>query len=359
MKVPFNTRRRRAISGIIGAVFLFTMLFTVGSEYFIFINNANAVETQSLVARGNALAARLQEDVQVSTSVNSTGYIQFYLNNTGGATVNVTSLVILNVTGAVLGCYGVGLPSTQGCRNTTPGLPAVANPGVGTPSTGYVVTNYQYAKGTVVLKLITSTGNIFTATYPQTSVSLAAQALSSGAIGDLYLDFQSYSFYTVALCTGSSVNYCITYQGKGFAVPISDLSGNVAFSVSVTDLNPQQANITLDEYSFIADYAPKGNSFLNAVWYVVDNSSSQIMNSYTPIVLTYDKPKTLVFASGSYGAFSPTNGGWSALPKSGTLAAVNLISHGWEGDSYSAITGDSPPPYNYGQNSPYVSVLYY
>jgi hypothetical protein len=382
LKVPFNTRRRRAISGIIGAVFLFTMLFTVGSEYFIFINNANAVETQSLVARGNALAARLQEDVQVSTALNSTGYVQFYLNNTGGAALNVTSLMVLSSSGAILECDGIGTPQGQGCINTAPVMPLVANVGEGVPSKGYEVTDYHYVSGTVILELVTSSGNVFSATYPATGVALASQALSSGAIGDLYLSFNSYTYYllTDSGCpTGSGYStYCLETNspnsGPAFAMSHSLTGNNFAFSITITDLNHQQADVVLDQYTLIYLNNFYGNSHQNNIpWYIANTGPASgqkipIYTYYTPVVLTYDNPTTVYFISsscitaasgpngGNCAAFSPQGNSYSE----GSVATVNILSNGWElaHGSYS-IPSLTYSEANYGQNTPYVSTLFY
>ncbi len=340
---------------------LFTLLFTVGTEYFIFVNNANTLETQSLIGRGNALAARLEEEAIVTTKLNSGGYVEFYLNNTGGATLNVTSAIVLSSAGTVLECDGVGLPAGQGCGNTSPGLPQAANVGRGTQP---IVTNYKYVTGTVVLKLTTSTGNVFSATYPETGVSLASQALSSGAIGDIYIQPQSYTYYEVCTSPSGTCSPCtsgtcfIQPQAKAFTIPAAFIANApTAFSVNVTDFNPQQANITLDQYSFIEHFWGKGSSFRVAIWYCVSVSGKtlQVDSSYEPITLIYDKPTVLYFASASPGGFVPYSLGGSNSPPSSTIASVFIISHGWEGVSTANLATTTQ---NYGQNSPYVSTLY-
>ena len=383
MKIPRRSGKARGISGIIGAVILFTMLFTIGTEYFIFVNNANNLENQALTNRASTLANRLQDGMTITTSLNSAGYVQFYLNDTGGTTLNVTSIMVLDSSGKVLECDGLGLPASQGCINTAPVLPLVANAGTGVPASGYAVTDVQYASGTLTLKLITSDGAIFSATYPITGVSLASQALSSGAIGDIYLAFNSYSYYllTSSGCpTGTGYStYCLETNspnsGPAFAISSSVVSGvNYAFSVSMTNLNQHQADIILDQYTLIYLNNFYGNSHQNNIpWYITDvgPASGQkipIYSRYTPIVLSYDTPVTVYFISAncitaatgpsdaSCGSFSPQGNSYAQ----GSVATVNILSNGWElaHGSYS-ISGLSYSSANYGQNTPYVTTLFY
>lgn len=327
------------------------MLFTVGAGYFLFVNQNAQIYDSALAARANSIQDRINEYLTVS-AFSSGGDLSLSVTNTGGLTANITTILVI-APGGTLSLFD----KTR--LTTSPGLPIVLNPGQ--PANG-VKTGVGVSSGTYTVKFITQRGSVFTAVYPPALNILAAQALSSGAIGDLYLSFQSYTWYTVSHCSGSSGPYCLTKQNstKGFQVPTSAFNGFLAFSVTVTDYNPQQANITLNKYSFMEQYWPTGASFRTAVWYAISNTSRTISSSFTPRELFYNKSATLVFASAAPGSFSPTNGiANGGNPPSGTLAAVNLVTHGWEAKSYSAIIGPNPPAPNYGQNSPYVSTLYY
>ena len=372
------------------------MLFTIGTEYFIFVNNANTLETQSLVNRGNTIANRLQESLQVSASLNPSGYLRFYINDTGGTAVNVTSMMILNSAGSLLGCYGVGFASGLGCGNTAPALPLVANAGSGAPATGYLVTGYHYTTGTVTLKLFGSDGSAYTATYPAAATELAAQALSSGAIGDLYLNFHSYNYYTVSSCSGlsagtqlgSSGNYssglCLTSETAAFAISHTYAAG-IGFSVQVTNLNNQSYDIILDQFSLLYQVlqgpSAKGTYY---AWYIssIYNEGGQrvVTEEFNPVVLSHDVPTTLYFVAtqcvtSSGGPTSSTCSTFTSQTQQsscqqvpdctdhgGYVSTVFIISHGWEMSppvNLASLTyaGSNPP--NYGQNSPYVSSLYY
>ena len=396
MEIPVRRNRRRAISGIIGAVILFTLLFTIGSEYFIFVNNVNNLETQALVNRGNAIANRLQESIQIIPSLNASSYLRFYINNTGGITVNITSMMILSSTGVELGCYGIGYSTSLNCGNTTPALPLVANPGAGAPRHSYVVSSYSYTSGTVVLKLFASDGSSYSATYPAPATELAAEALSSGAIGDLYLNFHSYQYYTVSACNGIPLgtqlsgtgNYssgeCLTSGTPAFAISHTN-TADIGFSVQVTNLNNQSYDIVLDQFSLLYQVlqgpSAKGTYYAWYISSVFDQGGQQVVTeSFNPVVLVHNVPTTLYFVASACVTSSegPSSSTCSLFTNQvqvsscqqisgctnsgGYVSTVFIISHGWEMDppvtvSALSYTGTNSP--NYGQNSPYVSSLYY
>ncbi len=393
-----KVQRRRGIAAIVGAVILFTMLFTIGTSYFLFVNNANSAYEQSLLKAGSQVQAGLNENIVVTTAlVSSVGDVGFYLNNTGGQTVTLQSVFLVDSNSVVLSCFGTGITPPTGltCSNVighsvgtgTALFPIALSPGQGRPLTSEGIYDLGSACDTKVcdVKVVTSNGNIFTATYPATGVSLAAQALSSGAIGDLYLAFQTYTWYNVTTggtCPTSgtvyndqlSSGYCLNnVKGKSaFDVPASVAVMNscpsncgIAFSVVVTDLNPSELSITLDEYSLIMDLTVHaGSGTVPIVWYIVSNSSTTIYQNYSPVTLQYNKPTLLLFASlnpvcssgtcGSSNSFAPQyacGNSRSSCVGSGFTAPVFLVSHGWKG----IPTTDTP---NYGQNSPYVTTLY-
>ena len=357
-----NLARRRGISGIIAAVMLFAMLFSVGTSYFLFVNNNNFLYSQAASNRNSATQNALAENAAVSTSINAgNSVITFTVDNIGGVSLNVTSLFITSSTNTIVFCQ-------PGSASPCPTLPVVVDAGA---TSNAVSTGVRYSSPTTyVIKIVTQRGNTFSATYPPTATTLAAQALSSGAIGDLYLSFGSYTWYQVTTTSCSSTStYCLESGALAFAIPraYTTSSTNVAFSVTVTDLNPSQLNITLDPYTQIAQFFPPSNSKGGGTagetsWYIVNIANGNDINAtYSPIVLLYDQPVTLYFASSAAIA-----GGKSFAPQSvsssgsgisaGSTAIVFIVSHGCKGKTLSSCNTNT---YNYGQNSPYVTTLYY
>ena len=222
-------------------------------------------------------------------------------------------------------------------------------------------------------KAITQKGNtrIALLPQPQTSSDLAFQALTSGALGDLYLSFNSYTYYQIQSCNSSS-GYCLATPGSlAFTIP-SSLS-YVAFSITMTDLNPQHASIVLDQFTLIYQNSFYGdqNLHVNLIpWYVVSNQSNKLLNTYTPIILNYSVPTTVVFASTTCvnAAAGPNFGSPCTSLKSagiqspsmnpGTISTVFIMTHGWELAPPFSLSSLSYNSANYGQNLPYVSTLY-
>ncbi|MEM0075575.1 MAG: hypothetical protein QXV84_04420 [Conexivisphaerales archaeon] len=356
--------KRRAIAGIVAAVILFAMLFTTGLAFFLFLNNENLLYSQSLVARSNKIQASVAENLLITVSTKN-GYISFTINNQGGISSTAVAVLVTNQTGYVYAYYN----STSSGLSSS--LPISINPG---SVSSTLTTQVKYSSGTTyVIKVITSYGNVFQGTYPPTATALAAQALSSGAIGDLYLSFQSYYWYNVTqnncpaagtqVSGGISSGYCLVTPGKkAFSISYAAANSNagIAFSVTVTDLNPQQQSITLDQYTLLEQIMPgSGSDFKAQNWFIVSNSSNVILSSYSPITLQYNVPVTLVFASSGAGSFGPQPASFSGdssdksnSPKIPFTVLVFISTHGCEGST-------SCSPSNYGQNSPYVTTLYY
>ena len=349
-------RTRRGIAGIVATVFMFAMLFTVGASYFLFVNQNNMLYSQAASARASVSSAQQNEDLVVTASKNSSNYLGFTVQNLGGTTSTVTAFMVTNSNGTVLQFCEAS--SARPC----PSLPFSVNQGA---TSALVSTNVTYsAPGTYTVKAITQLGNDFSATYPPTATSLASQALSSGAIGDLYLTFHTFTYYKVVGC-GSTSGYCLSSSGSGFIIPAG--AGSIAFAVSMTNLNPEEDSIVLDQFTLIYQNSFYGNNHQNFVaWYVVSNSSNDIQKTYTPIVLPYDTPVTVVFAStqcvssaegpndcsGSY--FAPGSSPSAAY----TISANFIISHGWELPPPVSVPSLTYSASNYGQDAPFVSTLY-
>jgi hypothetical protein len=336
-------RRKKGISSVIGGVIMFGILFTVGFGYFLSVWQSNAYYQ-------NQVLQRSQENLGVSAQAAGNSFQITVINY--GIPANVTGYILNDNSTGTSNFYPVSKFLAQDQSVVLGGIPYISG--------------HSY-----VIKVLTGRGNVFSTTYPQQAVSLAAQALSSGAIGDLYLAFQTYTWYNVTsggtcpptgsnVAGGKSSGYCLnSISGKpAFTIPSSVATSGygIAFSVSVTDLNPDELNITLDQYSLIMQLSIHGSSGLvPIVWYVVSNSSQTILSSYNPIVLQYNKPTLLLFASSN-----PVGSGFGpktacASPSSCVspdfTAPVFLVSHGWKGIPTTQQA-------NYGQNSPYVTTLY-
>ncbi len=350
VKNETSSPRRKATAGILAAVMLFAMLFTVGTSYFIFVNNDNLLYARSLAARTDAVQASLNELLTVTTVTVNGNHVGFFVNNTGGLNANLTAVWVLDSSPNLLKCDGRGLP-TSSCGNSSPALPLAVNSGQSSPK---IDTGYVYSTGVLVVKIFTARGGAFSASYPPGQPTLVSNALTSGAIGDVYMQFSTYKYYSISTC-GS--NQCLTPVRTAFSVPHAASSSNIAFSVRVTDLNQNQKNITLDAYSLLQQLLPPtpgtgGGTARGYAWYIISNTSSgQINTNYSPITLYYNVPATIVFASSAAGTFTGYAPGISA----NSVVLVSILTNGCEGIKASNCITST---YNYGQNMPFVSTYY-
>jgi len=170
--------KRRAIAGILAAVLIFTMLFTVGTSYFLYVNGLNRSYDNALIAKSNGLQGVVGESLQITTILLANGHIGFYVNDTSGLNVNMTAAYVFDSKGNTLACGGNGLPSGAGCTNTTPALSIIVNSFQGSAT---IDTGYTYVTGTTdTVKILTQRGNIFAAAFPQSGPPYATQAQAIG-----------------------------------------------------------------------------------------------------------------------------------------------------------------------------------
>ena len=332
------------MAGIIASVLLFAMLFSVGTGYFLFINTMNSFYVKNLSDRTSAMQAQLNEVLGVVSAAGSNNHLTLTVTNNGAISTNITGVLLIDPNKALF-TYGVGLSS-----NTTPALPI----GLSQGDSATVDTAILIVSGTYTIKVLTQRGNAFSATFPPSAVSLAEQALATGAFGDLFIAFHSFTWYKVVVC--NVTQQCLQKQGNGFALPASSTSLPIAFSMSVTNLNPLRKNITLDKFTLMTEFVPPipgaGGATASAyAWYVVSNSST-LLNPFTAMTIFYNKPVTLVFASSSAGTLTP----YAPLILSGTITYGFLVSHGCQAIKQSNCQSSTD---NYGQVAPYVSTLYY
>jgi hypothetical protein len=403
MKLSKQRGRRKAVAGVLGAILMFAMLFSVGTGFFIFINNSNLVYNQALTSRSNGIQSQLQEATTISAVQNTVGHIVFTVTNTGGVSLVLNNLFVFTPS-AVLCTFGVGITSNSACpntaTNTTPNLPIAVSSGL---TSVQIDTGITPAAGTYVIKVMTQRGSTFITTYPPSNT--VVNALSSGALGDLFLSFNSFTYWSVTTsgCGSGPSDWsglCLTNPKTAFTVPYQNTCYSTTpcdiFSVRITDLNQKSARITLDQFSAIFQLFIAGANSKPPVtgWYLISNTSNFIYSHFHNTTLFYQVPRTLVFASASCVAplagqgpdLSPSHcissitssntGSWlqdngltlnpSACSGAscGIAASTFILTHGWE--YFTSSPPCSPTPSgcanfnsaNYGQNLPYVTTLY-
>ena len=218
--------RRRGIAGLVAAVILFTLLFTVGVGFYTNLNAMNVQSQQDQNARVANQQASLQENLDVSAMLlaNGTGPARdlgFVITNSGGVTSTVAALFVTDSAGV-----------THSINGSTPPLPITLIP---TASTGFLDSTVDCHLATSVdpctIKVVTSLGNVYSASYP----SNPDQQSQSQALGVFSVDPNSFD----VACSS-----CLSGPGSAYSIPGGTNALDINITVSNTDLC--QRTITLD-----------------------------------------------------------------------------------------------------------------
>ena len=358
-----SQKSKKAVSTVIGGIIIFGMIISIGYGYFYSIVSSQQYYQKVVKLSNVAAQQRQSEDLVLSPAVSGSTF-SIAAENVGPQ-LNITVYFNINKSTKTSNYY------------------SIAEGQVISQDDSHVFAIGTYAEGDQYLfKFLTQSGNVFTTTYPPIATSLAAQAISSGALGDLYLSFNSYTYFTVSSGNGCPTasaysGYSLSQVGTAFTIPYSGLSAT-ASSVTKTNLNSQHAEFVLDQYSLIYQVFPHAKSgFFSQPWYITSNQSdaqdsgkNAILSEYTPVVLAYDVPQTIVFASAncvtssasnindcSSGNFGSSDLDTPSPSGPGFPATVYIMSHGWEGLNL-VVNSLSYSSSNYGQNSPFVSTVY-
>jgi hypothetical protein len=254
---------RRGIASIVATVILFAILFTVGTSYFIFVNSENASYVQSLLGATNKVQGSINEGLSVTTLLEADGDVGFYVNNTSSTTVNMTAVLVISSTGALLKCDGVGFPAGAGCSNTTPTLWTVVNSGAGSAE---IDTNYVYATGTTdTVKVLTARGNTYTQTYPE-------PASQSGSSQSVTVNLDNLKWVQLIPQASSLVQ-------KNYVANCNAASCALAYSSSVT-----AANILVDGISWSNQAPPSTPTDTRGDLFTLGASSSVAVPSSPALV---------------------------------------------------------------------------
>lgn len=324
-----RSARRRGVAGLIAAVIMFTLLFTVGLGFYMNMTESNAQLQQAQDAKVANEQAAISENLYVTAIVNSsTNELEFAVTNQGGVTV---SIVAFFATG-----YDPATPLTLPINDTGPGatyLPIVLSPTQSCP------TNYSSLNPTPCLNmevpcegttqqcsitLVTSRGNDFVATYylttGQSGVGTggsSTQASVSEGMGSFSFDFSSFEAYYCpggeTSCTPSAP--CSFQQPlcNGYDVPyqLTDNPSSTAFSFTLQNLDPCHRTIQLNGSNTVMTETDTGYTsyfggqyIASASWNLATKSGGQLVTTSQPLTLAYNQKMTIYFAFPNVGCYS-------------------------------------------------------
>jgi hypothetical protein len=153
--IAWRRRKRPGLSGLVAGLFVFLMLFTIGSGYFVFVNSVNTTYVKALSTRASEMQDQLLEDLQLSTYEKGS-VLMISIANVGPLDANITDVMIVDP-GKALHSFGLGFAG-----NT---VPALAMP-LASGSNASLSSGLTIVSGVYTIKVITARGNVFATTYP-------------------------------------------------------------------------------------------------------------------------------------------------------------------------------------------------
>jgi len=153
-------------------------------------------------------------------------------------------------------------------------------------------------------------------------------------------DFQNFTYYNV-----KGGRQLTPFPNGASGHVVSSDGGNIAFRVILTDLDQQQRAINLSSRSvFFSIFPTSPQQVRGSYWYIVNvNGTGVVSSTYTPVILSYNVPIEVYFASEH--AIVSGNPFIGVPPSFAGTSPVNLALIGQLGSS------------SFGQNIPFVSIL--
>ena len=336
----FSKKRRmnsKAVSSIIGAVFMLLIVGTIASAYFVFTLSQNtqyndsvrqinqfevtrnseslqALNTTYKITSSNILTIAVKVQNTGPSHVNLVNLWAHIIENPGGSNLDVSNCTQVNIT------LGAGSPLEQEFNVTLAEI---------SPTGSYAFSSW----------FITSLGNTVPLKQVNTDEILVSQ--TTQGIGSLAMDFQDFRYYTVN--NKQLVNYPLGSSGY---VVTTGTGSAIAFKVILTNLNYQtKADIVLSADSvFFSIFPTSAQQVRGSYWYIVNvDGQGMISSSYSNVTLRYNVPTAVYFASAnsikSSVVFYPSSPSYSGT------SPINLALIGSKGGQ------------PFGQNIPFVSVL--
>lgn len=308
------------------------IVWVLASSYFIWTLSENTVYNDAIRQKNQLESAVLSENVQVT----NTTYVVVSNDNVTVSTA-ITNPSSLSVQFTTLWVY------TSNTTYTGYNFTQLSN--VNIQGGAYRSLSFNMTVGGLRLGgtynfsswLITARGNVV-ALQKQVSSKIIHSQTTQG-IGALAMDFQSFTYYIVS---GSTLT---DFPTGASAYTVSSGGSNIAFRIILTNLDQGERDITLYSNSvFFSIFPTTPQQVRGSYWYIVNvnEATGAISSTYTPVILAFNKPTAIYFASDhAIKPGSPFNGAPARF--TGT-SPVNLALIGQ--------IGGTP----FGQNIPFVSI---
>ncbi|MDA4123927.1 MAG: hypothetical protein OK438_00560 [Thaumarchaeota archaeon] len=164
------SRKRKGVAGIFVALILFAVIFTAGANYFLFVNQATLGTNQANVIRQDALLQERQENLALNVVLWGASTLVLSAVNTGGSPTSISSIYLVDGTGKTInpGPVGTNISASYWPLSLNVGASTNRNSAciAGMSGCNIALTGYSYTSGTVLVKVLTGRGNVFSARFP-------------------------------------------------------------------------------------------------------------------------------------------------------------------------------------------------
>lgn len=331
-----NIRMNRSgMSSIIGAIFIVLIVWCIASSYFLFTLSQNSLYNQAVKETSDYTISRMSESTHAINTIykvqsNDVVTVSVKVQNIGSSAIELSTLWVYvsagdwNNYGFVANLSIIIQAGETLTRDFTVPIKGVTTTGA-----------FNYAAW-----FITSKGN--TVALRQFNTENIVVSQTTNGIGYLSMDFQDFKYYTV-----SSNPYRLNLSGGSSGYTVTTGTGTpIAFKVVLTNLYYQKkSDIILHSGSVFFSIFPDTNQQVRAsYWYIinVNEETGLVSSSYTNIVLRYNVPTAVYFASGQ--PIKPGSPFMPSKPAYTGTAPINLALVGTKG-------GEA-----FGQNIPFVSI---
>ncbi len=274
-----GARHRRAITAVLATIILLALVQTILLGYFLLVVNGDFLGTQANQSRQNAIQVAAEEQVVVTPSLTS-GSLGISVANTGSVPSTITAVYVKGLDGTFLS-HSVAVPGSNylvGAHDLNVTLPLTINPGQSTSqlsgcgglhgcNIGINTAAFTYSGTSVVVGVITATGNTFTAQFPIPSSATTLTSLSTSDITSTFTTGSAVTTISTTTTVVSTTNSyttvvcsnCVTTTTEGQGTPALTVSflacpsagcsssnfvyngGTITLTATVTNLSPQSA----------------------------------------------------------------------------------------------------------------------
>ena len=229
-----SLRRRKAISAILAGILVFAALLTVGLAFFVQISTSEGNQAKANATAQSAAEAAAQERLSLTVQNKAPGLV-LIVNNLGSVPSTIVSVFVTNSAGQLVSS-GPTSPYLIGSPDLNVTLPIAIPVGTSTHAMKQDIAitsaGFAYSSGTVIVSVLTASGNEFSAQYPSvltTTTSTSTNNIGGGSTTVTSTStVNSQTFTTITTSTSTDCFGCTTTTGLGAGAQALQISSIAA-----------------------------------------------------------------------------------------------------------------------------------